>query len=173
MTKKEQIYEIAKYVCNACEFGIYRACRKSQTDVKSCSLALGTARRIYKAGYRKVPDGAVVLTPEERDDEMKATNEILAERDDLIAKVGVLGRENYDLKAENKQLKTECALLDDELRIARQETIDVLNKLKEKIFHCLGIENIQQASGLSLLGSLVPYDIVIDNIDELLEKYEK
>lgn len=54
MTKKEQIYEIAKYVCNACEFGIYRACRKSQTDVKSCSLALGTARRIYNAGYRKV-----------------------------------------------------------------------------------------------------------------------
>lgn len=37
-----------------------------------------------------------------------------------------------DLKAENKQLKTECALLDDELRIARQETIDVLNKVKER-----------------------------------------
>ena len=36
------------------------------------------------------------------------------------------------LKDENKQLKTECALLDDELRIARQNTIDVLNKLKEK-----------------------------------------
>lgn len=39
-----------------------------------------------------------------------------------------------DLKSENKQLKTECALLDDELRIARQETIDVLNKLKTKAF---------------------------------------
>ena len=38
-----------------------------------------------------------------------------------------------DLKAENRQLKTECALLDDELRIARQETIDVLNKVKEKL----------------------------------------
>ena len=38
-----------------------------------------------------------------------------------------------DLKAENKQLKTECALLDDELRIARQNTIDVLNKVKEKL----------------------------------------
>ena len=37
------------------------------------------------------------------------------------------------LKSENKQLKTECALLDDELRIARQETIDVLNKVKEKL----------------------------------------
>ena len=38
-----------------------------------------------------------------------------------------------DLKAENKQLKTECALLDDELRIARQDTIDALNKVKEKL----------------------------------------
>lgn len=36
------------------------------------------------------------------------------------------------LKAENKQLKTECTLLDDELRNARQETINVLNKLKSK-----------------------------------------
>ena len=42
------------------------------------------------------------------------------------------------LKAENKQLKTECALLDDELRIARQDTIDVLNKLKEKIVERMG-----------------------------------
>lgn len=33
-----------------------------------------------------------------------------------------------------KQLKTECALLDDELRIARQNTIDVLNKLKSKSY---------------------------------------
>lgn len=37
------------------------------------------------------------------------------------------------LKAENKQLKTECALLDDELRIARQDTINVLNRVKEKL----------------------------------------
>lgn len=33
---------------------------------------------------------------------------------------------------EIKQLKTECTLLDDELRNARQETINVLNKLKAK-----------------------------------------
>ena len=35
-----------------------------------------------------------------------------------------------------KQLKTECALLDDELRIARQDTIDVLNELKRQAEHC-------------------------------------
>ena len=38
------------------------------------------------------------------------------------------------LKDKNRQLKTECALLDDELRIARQDTIDVLNELKTKAF---------------------------------------
>ena len=43
-------------------------------------------------------------------------------------------REIDDLKAENKQLKTECVLLDDELRIARQDTINVLNELKTKAF---------------------------------------
>ena len=37
------------------------------------------------------------------------------------------------LKDGNKQLKTERALLDNELRIARQDTIDVLNKVKEKL----------------------------------------
>lgn len=35
---------------------------------------------------------------------------------------------------EIKQLKAECALLDDELRIARQNTINVLNELKTKAF---------------------------------------
>lgn len=187
MTKKEQIDGIAKYVCNACEFGIYRACSERQSDVKSCSLALGTARRIYNAGYRKVPDGAVVLTPEERDDEMKATNEILAERDDLIAKVGILGRENYDLKAEikrlekeNRQLKTECALLDDELRIARQETINVLNELKTKL--CEFADENEDNDGkidkgiflIDVIGVTTKDGEIISLglIDELLKEYE-
>ena len=29
------------------------------------------AETLYNAGYRKVPDGAVILTPEERDEELK------------------------------------------------------------------------------------------------------
>lgn len=35
---------------------------------------------------------------------------------------------------EIKQLKAECTLLDDELRNARQETINVLNELKAKSY---------------------------------------
>ena len=92
MTKQEQIEEIAKYVCNVCDFPC--------NDHKGCPLAEETAEKIYKAGYRKIDD----------------------------------------LKAENKQLKTECALLDDELRIARQDTINALNKVKERAVGLAAIE---------------------------------
>lgn len=68
-------------------------------------------------------------------------------------------REIERLKAENKQLKTECALLDDELRIARQDTIDVLNKLKA--------ENEE----LSKVVSSKVYDF-IDNTKEIADARE-
>lgn len=58
-----------------------------------------------------------------------------------------------------KQLKTECILLDDELRIARQETIDVLNKLKA--------ENEE----LSKVVSSKVYDL-IDNTKEIADARE-
>ena len=134
MTKQEQVKEILEVIkhcgdytnrdCAECDYRLYGECKNQ----KQCE-----AEAIYNEGYRKVPFGATVLAPEERNDEIREMHEILEGRDELIAKVGILGRENYDLKAENKQLKTECALLDDELRIARQETIDVLNKVKEKL----------------------------------------
>lgn len=134
MTRQEQVKEILEVIkhcgdytnrdCAECDYRLYGECKNQ----KQCE-----AEALYNEGYRKVPFGATVLAPEERNDEIREMHEILEGRDELIAKVGILGRENYDLKAENKQLKTECALLDDELRIARQDTIDVLNKVKEKL----------------------------------------
>ena len=61
------------------------------------------------------------------------------------------------LEKENKQLKTECALLDDELRIARQDTIDVLNKLKSK----------------SYVNDYCREVVEVEKIDEMIEEYEK
>lgn len=58
---------------------------------------------------------------------------------------------------EIKQLKTECTLLDDELRNARQETINVLNKLKEK----------------SYVNEYCREVVEVEKIDELLKEYEK
>lgn len=65
------------------------------------------------------------------------------------------------LKAENRQLKTECALLDDELRIARQNTINVLNELKTKLFTIFG---------KTICSDLDTEDIT-DIIDELIKEY--
>ena len=152
MTKREQVKEILEVIkhcgdytnrdCAECDYRLYGECKNQ----KQCE-----AEALYNEGYRKVPFGATVLAPEERNDEIREMHEILEGRDELIAKVGILGRENYDLKAENRQLKTECALLDDELRIARQDTIDVLNKLKTKSYvnnYCREVVEVEKIDEL-------------------------
>ena len=157
MTKQDQVKEILEVIkhcgdytnrdCAECDYRLYGECKNQ----KQCE-----AEALYNEGYRKVPFGATVLAPEERNDEIREMHGILEGRDELIAKVGILGRENYDLKAENKQLKTECALLDDELRIARQDTIDVLNKVKERAVGLAAIETYH----------------ICNLVDELLKEYE-
>lgn len=63
---------------------------------------------------------------------------------------------------EINQLKTECTLLDDELRNARQETINVLNELK-KYSYC---------DNDFMDGKWHRY-VLVSDIDELLKEYEK
>lgn len=80
MTKQGQIEEMASNVenalhnhcrmliscnCNDCEFLKYRT---PKTDCQAICIA----KNLYNAGYRKVAENAVILTPEERDEEMKA-----------------------------------------------------------------------------------------------------
>lgn len=67
------------------------------------------------------------------------------------------------LKAENRQLKTECALLDDELRIARQDTINVLNELKTKAF--------DKDAFNGWAGST--FVVLVRDIDEMIEELTK
>jgi cell division protein FtsB len=72
-----------------------------------------------------------------------------------------------DLKAENKQLKTECALLDNELRIARQDTINVLNELKGNIKNAIDTYYNSQGGGYYLA------EDVINDIDEMIAEIKK
>lgn len=64
---------------------------------------------IYEAGFRKIPDGAVILSPEEREEEMKAYNEERKERENelLVIQMACVSAyvEAERLKAENKQLQ--------------------------------------------------------------------
>lgn len=148
MTRQEQIEEMRREIYYA------------RSKVNGIATSNDIAEALYTAGYRKVPDGAVVIAPEERDDEMKATNEILAERDDLIAKVGDLGRENYDLKAENEQLKEKL----------EKNPLAIKQKIMEEDDYEL-TEREQAMLFLDRMGSDVEilHDIV-ENLDELLGK---
>lgn len=78
-----------------------------------------------------------------------ATSNDIAER-----LYSVVERKIEELKSENKQLKTEVALLDEELRSARQTLIDVLNRVKEK------------------LNTVLNGWVYTTYIDELLKEYE-
>ena len=56
-----------------------------------------------------------------------------------------------EIAAQVKQLKTECTLLDDELRNARQETINVLNELKAKSYvndYCREVVEVEKIDEL-------------------------
>ena len=88
MNKEQQIEEMKKVMCE--EYG--KEC--NFCPCSDCANAM-IAENLYNAGYRKVPDGAVILTPEERDEELKACNEKQAELEAEIER----------LKADNEKLK--------------------------------------------------------------------
>lgn len=117
MTKQEQIKEMAKIVDE-----MYNVYTTTADDI---------ADGLYNAGYRKIDEF-------EKCRKCPAWSGTDCTRNPytegcLDDKVN-LKNEIKRLEKENEQLKTECALLDDELRIARQETINVLNELKTKAF---------------------------------------
>ena len=116
MTEQEQIEEMAKIVDE-----MYNVYTTTADDI---------ADGLYNAGYRKVDDFEECRKcPAWSGTDCTRNPYTEGCLDDKVN----LKNEIKRLKDENKQLKTECALLDDELRIARQDTIDVLNKVKEKL----------------------------------------
>jgi predicted RNase H-like nuclease (RuvC/YqgF family) len=169
MTKQEQIEEMRS--------NIYYA----RSKVNGIATSNDIAEALYSIGYRKVPDGAVVLTPEERDEEMKATNEILAERDDLKEKVESLksekegwkmrysdsGQKNKKLSIKNAQLKAENEQLKAKLE---KNPMAIKQKIMEEDDYEL-TEREQATLFLDRMGSDVEilHDIV-ENLDELLGK---
>lgn len=81
MTKEQQIEEMTKLI-QAKEI---HPCDDDEHCEDCYCVCKGMAEMIYNAGYRKVPKYAVILSPEERDEEMKAYNEERVEFDRLKA----------------------------------------------------------------------------------------
>ncbi len=112
MNKEQLIEEMAK--CKVCyqEFG---KCPIGNNPCREYT----NAENMYERGYRKVPDGAVILTPEERDEELKACNEKQAE---LEAEIERLKADNETLQMwneaymkENEKLKGKNHKLENDL----------------------------------------------------------
>ena len=119
MIEDNKIEQMATAISNLCE--------KYGFDLRECEID-DIAEGLYNAGYRKVDDF------EAEDERLREViRQLNTDYNRAWERLKSDCREIGELKAENKQLKTECALLDDELRIARQDTIDVLNKVKEKL----------------------------------------
>ena len=144
MTKQEQIEEMAKIVDE-----MYNVYTTTADDI---------ADGLYNAGYRKIDDFEA-----EYERLREVIRQLNTDYNRAWERLKSDCREIGELKAENKQLKTECALLDDELRIARQDTIDVLNELKTKAF--------DKDAFNGWAGST--YVVLVKDIDELLKEYKE
>ena len=142
MTKQEQIEEIAVIGCvRNPQAHTAEECSKCVFKQGMCS-AYRHAEALVQAGYGDVSEykseremlGSQIKVLKQRlNDKYIEIDNLNRDYRNDFERLKSQQREIDALKAENKQLKTECALLDDELRIARQDTIDVLNKVKEKL----------------------------------------
>lgn len=142
MTEQEQIEEMTKLI-NSKE--IYPCEDDVHCENCFCSYK-DTAEKLYNAGYRKIDDF------EAEDERLREViRQLNTDYNRAWERLKSDYREIGELKSENKQLKTECALLDDELRIARQDTIDVLNKLKTKSYvndYCREVVEVEKIDEL-------------------------
>lgn len=102
----------------------------------SYTCAKQIAINFYNAGYRKVPDGAVLLTPKERDEELKACNEKQAELENEIKRLKAdnealqmwneaYTEENEKLKAENYKLENDLVDFDEFARDISKTRIEI------------------------------------------------
>lgn len=162
MTKQEQIEEMAVIGCvRNPQAHTAEECAKCDFKQGQCN-AYRHAEALYNAGYRKVDDF------EAEDERLREViRQLNTEYNRAWERLKSDCREIGELKAENKQLKTECALLDDELRVARQETINVLNELKGNIKNA--IDTYYNSQG----GSYYSSEDVINDIDKMIKELVK
>ena len=106
------------------------------------------AEMLYDKGYRKVPFGAVILTPEERDEEMKAYND-----------------ERAEFEAEIERLKAQLAEFEKPvIQFVKDRETQAVKEFAEKLKKVIHERDYVQ--GYAEIG-------LIEEIDELLKEYEE
>ena len=129
MTKKEEMaYDITNFALK----------NKNGEPVGSVadSYARQIAEVLYNAGYRKVPEYAVIIPGEERDEEMKAYNE---ERAELDAEIERLKAEiKYKTEVIRNAVKINEAGEKEFVKIRKQTAKDIADWLTYRAEYCGG-----------------------------------
>lgn len=103
------------------------------------NIAEEVAEEVYNAGYRKVPEYAVIIPAEEREEEIKATNEILAERDRLKAEIERLKAEiKYKTEVIRNAVKINEVGEKELVKIRKQTAKDIADWLTYRAEYCGG-----------------------------------
>ena len=179
MTKEQQIEEIEQviydYVDSKQREKVYLFSSRVIEFVKVAKPFVhnkGLAEALYNAGYRKVPDCAVILTPKERDEELKACNEKQAELENEIERLkadnealqmwnNASAERNQKLYETNKCLKSNMKSV---LEIEKKNAVkEFAEKLKKKVHNYYPSIDSYCTSR---------HVILVKDIDELLKEYE-
>ena len=141
-------------------------------EIKKMSTIIGNvkpfyvetiAETLYNAGYRKVPNGAVILTPKERDEELKACNEKQAE---LEAEIEILKIQNKNLEIAFDRLEARSELFESNMKsvleIEKKNAVkEFAERVKAKAFNK---DMFNDWAGAT-------YVVLVRDIDELLKEF--
>ena len=142
MNKEQQIEEIEQFIYDYVDSKqtekVYLFSSRVDELAKPFVHNKGVANALYNAGYRKVPDDAVILMPKERKEELKACNEKQAE---LETNIEILKIQNKNLGIAFDRLETENERLTERLK----QVLLSIDTVKEMNAMCNIYEQRKQA----------------------------
>lgn len=150
----------------------------SSCGTKRCSRCF--SKYLYEQGYRKVPENAVILTPEERDEEMKEIDKAFAECDELqelnikyYNEAKDLRRKVADIEAENERLSAKLGQI-----LLSIDTVKEMNTMRNiDDYRKQAVQEFAEKLKKRLMQDRVINDNVVIvtgvEIDELLKEYEE
>ena len=108
MDKQKQIEEMASDICNMCR-DMYGVCDNKE---ELCPAIKAEMEYLYNAGYRKIPEGSVVLMEEELDKKIEPFRlEIIALCKDLVQTRKETAEKIYKGLCENWGKMKNCILV--------------------------------------------------------------
>ena len=147
-----------KLLCKDCRLGNKPHCLPGTCQEILAERLGGLEDKIERGELREVPRGAVILTPEEREEEMKAGRE---ERIEFEQRIELLNNELNRELFEHKAFVEKTAIEVGRLKAEKEQVVkEFAGKLKERVLRFVWKHNI-------------PECIFNDIMTDLLKEYEK